>query len=263
MPVLTELTSEAPCVGCPGCATHPALLPGVHLSLLPKPLPEKSFSSRRRSRLKKTVLISGGLVLALISAVGAYMGITLYKIDHAVHHVAIPASLLADGKNDLLVVMRGPDNHESIYAFNAKAGHTNVLLVPGTLAVKQGTHSVPLDSLNIHQPAAIIAGLRTVGFPVARYVAVDLHASNPTSSLGRLALGKIDMASLIAHPAGTTSLLEAVASHVYLGPHTSVSSLLLLMSVPAGTPVSVPTATMANGQVVLAAPAVGVLRHFF
>jgi hypothetical protein len=262
MPVVTELTREAPCAGCPGCATHPALLPGVHLSLLPKPLPEKAFGSRRRSKVKKAMFITGGITVALIGAVAAYMGISLYKIDHAVHHVAIPASLLADGKNDLLAVVKGPDHHEAIYAFNTKAGHTNVLLVPGTLGVKKGVNTVRLDSLDIHQPIAIISGLRTLGIPVARYVAVDLHAANPNSSLGRLALGKIDMASLVSHPAGTTSLLEAVASHVYLGPHTSVSSLLSLMNVPTGTPVSVPTTT-ANGQVVLAEPAVGVLRHFF
>jgi hypothetical protein len=70
------------------------------------------------------------------------------------------------------------------------------------------------------------------------------------------------MTSLISHPAGTASLLEAVASHVYLGPNTSVSSLLTLMHASTGTPVSVPTSTAPDGRVVLAAPADGVLRHF-
>jgi hypothetical protein len=270
MVVIAEVEAHR-CAGCPGCASHPSRLPAlepvVQLALVPDPVaaPAPLAPTRtRRPRWKKVALISAGAVVGLVALAGAYIGITLYKIDHAVHHVSVPESLLAKGKGDLLAVVEGPDHHEEIYVFNTTAGHTKVLLVPSTLGVTTGhsTHTVPLSALNIHQPEAIIAGLRQLGIPVGHYVGVDLHAVAPDSSLGQLALGKISMASLIGHPAGTTSMLEAVASHVYLGPHTSVSSLLSLMKVPTRTPVSVPTSTTSNGQVVEAAPAVNVLRHF-
>jgi hypothetical protein len=262
MVVIAEVEAHR-CAGCPGCANHPSRLPAlepvVQLALVP-PVPTRS----RRSFWKKVALISGGAVVSLVALAGAYIGITLYKIDHAVHHVSVPESLLAKGKGDLLAVVLGPDHHEEVYVFNTTGGHTKVLMVPSTLGVSTGhsTHTVPLSALNIHRPEAIITGLRQLGIPVGRYVGVDLHAVSPDSSLGMLALGKTSMASLVGHPAGTTSLIEAVASHVYLGPHTSVSSLLTLMKVPTGKRVSVPTSTTSNGQVVLAAPAVNVLRHF-
>jgi hypothetical protein len=56
--------------------------------------------------------------------------------------------------------------------------------------------------------------------------------------------------------------MEAVASHVYLGPGTSISSLLSLMHVPTATPVVVPTAKEPDGRVVLAGPAGPVLARF-
>ncbi len=253
------------CAGCPGCADHPSRLPALEpafqLSLVADPVPAVA---KRRFRWKRAALIVGGTALALVAMVGAYLGITLYKIDHAVHHVGVPAALLAKGEGDLLAVVKGPDHHEEVYVFNTTGGHTKVLVVPSSLGVTPGksAHSVPLSSLNIHQPEAIIAGLSKLGIPVGHYVGVDLHSAAPSSSLGKLALGKISMASLIGHPAGTTSLIEAVASHVYLGPRTSVSSLLSLMKVPARAPVSVPTSTNSDGQVVLAGPAVDVLKHF-
>jgi hypothetical protein len=265
--VIAEVEAHR-CAGCPGCASHPSRLPAleptVPLALVSVPTLEPATLRGRRSFWKKTALISGGAVLGLVALVGAYIGVTLFKIDHAVHHVEVPASLLAKGKSDLLAVVKGPDHHEEIYVFNSSSGHTKVLLVPTSLGVTTGhsTRTVPLSALNIHQPEAIIAGLRQLGIPVGHYVGVDLHAADPNSSLGKLALGKISMASLIGHPTGTTSMLEAVASHVYLGPHTSVSSLLSLMKVPTRTPVSVPTSTTSSGQVVEAAPAINVLRHF-
>jgi hypothetical protein len=264
MVVIAEVEAHR-CAGCPGCASHPSRLPAfdppVQLALVPDPI---AAPRRKRPRWKKVALIAGGAVVGLVAVVGGYFGITLYKIDHAVHHVSVPESLLAKGKSDLLAVVRGPDHHEEIYVFNSAGGHTKVLLVPTSLSVSVGhaAHTVALSSLNIHQPEAIIAGLRQLGIPVGHYVGVDLHAVAPHSSLGQLALGKTSMASLIGHPAGTTSMLEAVASHVYLGPHTSVSSLLSLMKVPTRTPVSVPTATTASGQVVEAAPAIDVLKRF-
>ena len=53
---------------------------------------------------------------------GAWIGISLYKIDHAVHHVGVPASLLAKGKNDLLAIVKGPDHSEQVFVFHAAGG---------------------------------------------------------------------------------------------------------------------------------------------
>jgi hypothetical protein len=199
---------------------------------------------------------------ALVLAVGAFAGISVYRIDHAVHHVTVPASLLAQGQDDLLTLVTGPHHSEEAYLFHTAGGKTHVLLVPISLGIKTAHGTVPLSSLDIHAPDAIISGLRQVGIPVAHYIGVDLHAVPADSKLGRLATGKLSVTSLISDPTGTASLLEQVASHVYLGPNTPVSALLELMHVPTTNPVSVPTATDAQGRVVLAAPYVSVLRKF-
>ena len=78
------------------------------------------------------------------------------------------------------------------------------------------------------------------------------------SSLGQLATGKLSVTSLISDPTGTTSLLEQVASHIYLGPGTPVSAVLSLMNVPTANPVDVPTDRDGQGNVVLAP---GLLDH--
>ena len=202
-----------------------------------------------------------GTICALALAVGAYAGISLYRIDRAVHHVAVPASLLARGSNDLLTLIAGPRHTEEAFLFHTTDGHTNVLHIPIGLALRVSGRTVPLSSLNVHEPDAIISGLRRIGVPVSRYVGVDLHMVNPDSSLGRLATGKISVTSFITNPTGTTSLLEQVASHIYLGPNTPVTAVLELMHVPTTNPVWVPTSDSRH-QVVLAASYVTVLRHF-
>jgi hypothetical protein len=216
---------------------------------LPRP------SRRARRVLKRIVVTVGCTLLALIALVAAYAGITLYRIDHAVHHVAVPASLLAKGKNDLLAIVEGPLHSEQIFVFHDVGGHTNVLQIPSTLGLPVASgRTVPISALSVHAPTAIIAGLTRVGIPVSRYVAVDLHAADPNSNLGRLATGKMSVTSLLSNP--------QVASHVYLGPGTPVSAVLTLMNVPTGHPVSVPTSRDGSGMVVLASPFDSVLRSF-
>ena len=73
----------------------------------------------KRKRLRRVLLAVGGSLFVLIASVAAWIGISLYKIDHAVHHVVVPASLLAKGKNDLLAIVRGPDHFEQIFVFHA------------------------------------------------------------------------------------------------------------------------------------------------
>ena len=73
---------------------------------------------------------------------------------------AVPTALLAKGKNDLLAIVEGPDHTEQIFVFHQTGGHTNVLRSrrPLTLPLPGGG-SMPINTLSVHAPAAIIAGL--------------------------------------------------------------------------------------------------------
>lgn len=223
---------------------------------------ERKVRSRRRRIITRVVLGVAGTFALLVMALGAYVGISLYRIDHAVHHVHVSAALLDRGQNNLLTVVKGPQHTEEAYLFHTTNKHTNVLVLPTTLAITVSGHQVPLSSLNIHAPAAIISGLRTLGIPVSRYVGVDLHMVTANSALGRLATGKASITSLISNPTGTASLLEQVAAHVYLGPNTPVSALLELMNVPTSKVGHIPTTRDVHGTVVLASPSIGVLQKF-
>jgi hypothetical protein len=223
--------------------------------------PERAGRPRRR-RLRRILIGTGATLLAVIALVAAWVGISLYKIDHAVHHVTVPASLLAKGKNDLLAIVKGPDHSEQIFVFHATGGHTNVLQVPSSLGVTVAGRTVPIKTLSLHAPDAIIAGLDRLGIPVTHYVGVDLHMVDPASDLGQLATGKLSITSMISNPTGTTTILEQVASHIYLGPGTPVSAVLSLMNVPTAHPVSVPIDKDDQGRVVLASAFPTVLRSF-
>ena len=223
----------------------------------------RSGGKPKRRRLRRVLLIVGGALFALIALVAAWIGISIYKIDHAVHHVVVPASLLAKGKNDLLAIVSGPNHFEQVFVFHDTGSHTNVLKIPSSLALPlSGGHTAAIESLSVHKPDAIIAGLDQLGIPVTHYVGVDLHMVDPSSNLGKLATGKLSVTSLISDPTGTTTLLEQVASHIYLGPGTPVSAVLSLMNVPTAHPVSVPTSTDLHGTVVLASAFPTVLRSF-
>lgn len=218
---------------------------------------------RGRRLLKRTLVASACSLAALIALVAGYAGYSLYEINHAVHHVAVPASLLAKGKDDLLAIVKGPDHSEQIFVFHDAGGHTNVLKIPDTLGLPVASGAtVPIGKLSVHSPTPIVAGLTRLGIPVSRYAAVDLHAVDPASNLGRLATGEMSVTSLLADPTGASSLLQQVASHVWLGPGTPVSAVLTLMNVPTAHPVSVPTNRDGSGTVVLASAFGSVLRGF-
>lgn len=217
----------------------------------------------KRRRLRRVLLAMGATLFVIIASVAAWIGISLYKIDHAVHHVLVPASLLAKGKNDLLAIVRGPDHFEQVFVFHDTGSHTNVLKVPSSLALPlAGGQKAAIEALSLHNPDAIISGLDRLGIPVTHYVGVDLHMVDPNSNLGKLATGKLSVTSLVSNPTGTTTLLEQVASHIYLGPGTPVSAVLSLMNVPTAHPVSVPISKDVHGTVVLASAFPTVLRSF-
>ena len=87
---------------------------------------------RRRLTLKRVLIGTGSALVALILLAGSWIGLSLYRIDHAVHHVGIPAWLLARGKNDLLAIVKGPDHSEQVFVFHDTGGHTNVLQIPNS-----------------------------------------------------------------------------------------------------------------------------------
>jgi hypothetical protein len=225
----------------------------------PTPTPRRS----RRRLVKRILLIVGAALFALIATMATLIGVSLWRIDHNVHHVGVPAALLAKGKNDLLAIVQGPNHSEEAYVFHQTASTTRVLTIPGALALPlAGGGTAPLKTLDIHKPSVIISGLDKLGIPVSHYVGVDLHSVNPSSNLGQLASGKLSISSMISNPTGTSSLLSAVASHIYLGPGTPVSAVLSLMNVPTAHPVQVPTSRDEQGNVVLASAFASVLRSF-
>src|SRR5271170_6945042 len=89
----------------------------------PAPRPHRRFT------LKRILIASGALIGTLLLLTGSFIGISLYRIDHAVHHVKVPASLLAKGKNDLLAIVKGPDHSEEAYVFHSVDGHSRVLTI--------------------------------------------------------------------------------------------------------------------------------------
>ncbi len=217
----------------------------------------------RRRLVKRTLLVVGAALFALIATLATLVGVSLWRIDHNVHHVGIPAALLAKGKNDLLAIVQGPNHSEEAYVFHQAGSTTKVLTIPDALALPVATgRSAPLETLDIHKPSVIIRGLDRLGIPVSHYVGVDLHMVSPSSDLGQLASGKLSITSMISNPTGTTSLMAAVASHIYLGPGTPVSAVLSLMNVPTAHPVQVPTSRNPQGRVVLASAFTSVLRSF-
>jgi hypothetical protein len=222
------------------------------------PKPRRS----RRSRVKRILIWTGSAFLALVLLAASFVGFNLYRIDHAVHHVGVSASLLAKGKNDLLAIVKGPDHTEQVFVFHNTGGHTNILQIPQALGLPVAHGTVPLDKLSLHAPTAIIAGLGRLGIPVTHYVGVDLHAVNPKSNLAKLANGTMPLGSMMSDPTGASSLLQQVASHIWLGPGTPVSAVLSLMNVPTAHPLSVPVERDVHGVVVVTAAFANVMRAF-
>jgi hypothetical protein len=235
-------------------------VPTGELGLVPR---SRKPRRSRRARIKRTLIAVGSVLLALIVLVGSFIGYNLYRIDHAVHHVGVSPALLAKGKNDLLAIVKGPDHTEQVFVFHAVGGHTNVLQIPQALGLPLANgNTVPLQSLSLHAPSAIIAGLDRLGIPVTHYVGVDLHAVDPHSNLAKLANGDMPLGSLMSNPAGASSLLQQVASHIWLGPGTPVSAVLSLANVPTAHPISVPVERDLHGVVVLTSAFANVMRAF-
>ncbi len=127
--------------------------------------------------VKRILLVVGTALFALVATLATLVGVSLWRIDHNVHHVGVPAALLAKGKNDLLAIVQGPNHSEEAYVFHQTASTTKVLTIPSALGLPLASGgTAPLKSLNIHKPSVIISGLDKLGIPVSHYVGVDLHS---------------------------------------------------------------------------------------
>jgi hypothetical protein len=67
---------------------------------------------------------------------------------------------------------------------------------------------------------------------------------------------------MMSDPTGASSLLQQVASHIWLGPGTPVSAVLSLMNVPTAHPLSVPVERDVHGVVVVTAAFAHIMRAF-
>jgi hypothetical protein len=74
-----------------------------------------------------------------------------------------------------------------------------------------------------------------------------------TSTIGRLASGQASASSLTANPLNASSILEQIASHVYLGPGTPTSAVMSLTAISEAHLAMIPTTKDPRGQIVLTA----------
>jgi hypothetical protein len=68
--------------------------------------------SRSKRRIKHVAIATGSIVFAIFVVAAAWIGISIYRIDHAIHHVSVPPSLISKHRDDLLVMVKGPDHCE-------------------------------------------------------------------------------------------------------------------------------------------------------
>jgi hypothetical protein len=219
--------------------------------VIPTRRPEKS---KLKSRIKNAVIAIGSIVLALFALAVTWIGVSIYRIDHAIHHVAVPASLISKRHDDLLLVVKGPNNSEQVLVVHSVRGHTGVLQIPKTLMLPVGRgQTARIDALSVKRPATIMSGLERLGIPIGQFVGLDLHMYSTHSVIGRLAMGQVSASSLISNPLSASSVLEQVASHIYLGPGTPTSAVMSLATVSAAHAVAIPTTRDSQGRIVLAA----------
>ena len=88
----------------------------------------------RRRMVKRILLIVGTGLFALVATIATIAGISLWRIDHNVHHVGVPAALLAKGKNDLLAIVRVRTTARRPTSFTRRPRPTKVLTIPSAPA---------------------------------------------------------------------------------------------------------------------------------
>jgi hypothetical protein len=219
--------------------------------------------SKKKGRMKGTALALLCGVVAFPAVVAIWVGISVYRIDHAIHHVSVPASLISKGHMDLLMMVKGPDKSEQVFVLHGTGVRQSVLQIPEKLLLPLvGGQTVPIDTLSIRRPATIISGLERLGLPITQFVGVDLHMFSSNSVIGRLATGQTSTSSLISNPLRASSLIEQVASHIYLGPGTPTSAIMSLTTVSTAHAVAIPTKSGPHGSVVLATMSAAVWKVF-
>lgn len=220
---------------------------------LPRTTPRRNEESKSKSRMKRAALAIGTSILIFFTLAATWVAISIYRFDHAIHHIALPASLISKGHDDLLVMVKGPNHSEQVLILHRSRGRAHPLQIPNTMLLPLGGgKSAPIDTLDLQHPTTIIGGLERLGLPIRQFVGLDLHMFSSKSVIGRLASGQASAASLIANPLSASSILEQVASHIYLGPGTPTSAVMSLTTVSAAHVVAIPTTRDAHGRVALA-----------
>ena len=192
---------------------------------LTDPGPGPAPRPHRRFTLKRILIAAGALLGTLLLLTGSFD--RHQPLPHRSRRAPRRGPRLAAGQGQERPPghRQGPRSQPSRSSSSTTpARHTNILQIPQALGLplKNGS-TVPLGTLSLHAPSAIIAGLDRLGIPVTHYVGVDLHTVNPHSNLAKLANGTMALGSLMSNPAGASSLLTQVASHICLGPgHTGL-----------------------------------------
>ena len=174
-------------------------------------VPETAAAARRRGAGSSASSSPPGPASSpCILLAAALIGISLYRIDHAVHHVGGAGLALAQGKNDLLAIVKGPDHSEQVFVFHAIDGHTHVLKIPSALALPlPDGGTVPLETLSLHAPVRHHRRARPPRHPGQPLRRRRPAHGDPSSSLGQLATGKLSVTSLISNPTGTSVAARA------------------------------------------------------
>lgn len=215
-------------------------------------------------RSRRLAAAAAVVVVATVAVVGAFGAVTAWRTERAVHHLVLAPGLMREGAGDLLVDVWRPGPHPSLYVVRAGAGTTTVLPVPSRLLVgfRRG-RDVTAGDVSPRRPGPLLHAVEAAGIPVSRFLGVDLRSVPADSTLGRLLSGRESVAQVLANPVAAASTLTAAAHHVYLGPGTSVSSVLGLLDTRACSAGRLPTRRRPSGSVTVAEPGAGrLVRHF-
>ena len=184
-----------------------------------------------------------------MAAAAGVVGATWLRMERSVHHVALSPRLLAAGSHDVLVDVWRPGGQVDTFVYRASGAVREALSLPADLAVGGAGRRTTLGSIPPARATEVVAAVRRAGVPVGRYVGLDLSTVAPSSPLGRVASGHASLASLLHDPAAVAGLLSDAAHHVFLGPGTSLGSVLSAVTGPPPCRRTSLPATHRGGQV--------------
>lgn len=178
-------------------------------------------------------LAAVGVVVGLVAVAAGVVGATWVQMERSVHHVALSPRLLAAGSDDVLVDVWRPGGQVDTFVYRASGAAREALSLPAGLVVGGTGRHTTLGSIPPGRAAEVVSAVRQAGVPVGRYVGLNLSTVAPSSPLGQVASGHVPLSSLLNDPAAAAGLLADAAHHVFLGPGTSLGSVLSAVTGPA------------------------------